>query len=81
MKITIESTDKIVELRNAAAHRNDTVEARIWEGQTDTGIKIHAYITLIAATEPHDARQFERELQSRRAPSPEIEAIPMRLIL
>lgn len=35
MKITVESTDKIVHL--------DGVPARIWDGETSTGIKVHCY--------------------------------------
>lgn len=74
MKITIESTSKIVTV-------ND-VPARIWEGQTESGIKVHCYITRIAIDKDEpNASQFQRELQEHSAPSAEVEVIPMRLIL
>lgn len=73
MKVTIESTTKIVSV-------ND-VPARIWEGETETGIKVHAYVTRIAVAESDDCSQFEKELQECRKPSPEVQAIDPRLIL
>lgn len=74
MKIIIESTTKLVELNG--------VPARIWEGQTDTGIKMHCYITRVAIDEgePHKA-EFDAELAKQRKPSADIEAIPFRMIL
>lgn len=74
MKITIESTHKIVHL--------DNVPARIWEGYTESGIKVHCFVTRIAI-DKHELRagEFEKELQEHRAPSPEITAIPLRMIL
>lgn len=73
MKITIENTSKIVELNG--------VPARVWEGHTDSGIPVHAYITRIAARADGDLSQFEQELQETKAPSPDVQAIPLRLIL
>lgn len=74
MKITIESTNKVVEL--------DGVPARIWEGKTDSGIKVHCFITRIAI-DKNEVRtdEFERELQETRTPTVEIQDIPFRLIL
>jgi len=74
MKITIESPTKITHLNN--------VPARIWEGTTESGIKVHCYITRIAIDkdEPRSA-EFEKELQEQKVPSPEIEAIPLRMII
>ena len=73
MKITIENTSKIVELNG--------VPARIWEGKTDSGIPVHCYVTRIAVRNGADHSQFERELQETRAPSADVAAIPMRMIL
>lgn len=74
MKITIESTSKTVQVNG--------VPARIWEGQTDSGIAVHCYITRIAAPlVGADLHQFETELQSHAAPSAAIQAIPLRLVL
>jgi len=72
MKVTIESTTKIVELNG--------VLARIWEGETESGIKVHAFITRIAC-EKKDVNQFDEELISCKPPSKEIETYPLKLIL
>lgn len=77
MKVTLESTTKIVEL----VVDGKTVPARVWEGTTASGIPCHAYITRIAVSPELDASQFERELRECRRPTPAIEAIPLRLIL
>lgn len=73
MKVTLESTTKVVHV--------DGVPARIWEGQTESGIAVHAFITRIAVHKDADASQFERELQECRAPSPDVQAYPARIIL
>lgn len=74
MKITIESTSKIVRLNG--------VPARVWEGQTESGIKVHCFVTRVAIDiNETRTKDFERELQEQRAPSPEIAAIDARLIL
>lgn len=78
MKITVESTDKIIELRLPTGA---VVPARLWQGATDSGVEVHCFITRIAAHEKADLSQFERELQSHAAPRPELAAIPLRLIL
>jgi hypothetical protein len=73
MKITIESTEKIVHVNG--------VPARIWEGQTESGILVACYVTRIAIAEGTDSSQFEKELLEQRKPSPEILGLPARLIL
>lgn len=74
MLIHIESTTKIVELNG--------LPARIWEGQTESGIKVHCYITRIAIDKDEpSAEEFEKELQTCRVPSAEIQAIPPRMTL
>jgi hypothetical protein len=74
MKIIIESTEKITSLNG--------VPARIWEGYTQSGIKIHCFIARVAVSEDEkDIEQFEKELKECKVPSPEIEAYPARLIL
>lgn len=85
MKITIESTSKVVTLKAGGL---DSVLARIWEGQTESGVPVYCLITRMAPTiDPQDPAnaekftQFERELKEQRIPSAEIEAIPLRLIL
>jgi hypothetical protein len=74
MKATIESTSKIVELNG--------VPARIWEGKTESGIEIHCYITrIVKADDEIGDEEFSKELQWCKPPSPEVEAIPSKLIL
>ena len=74
MTILLRSTTKMVTLNG--------VPARIWEGESASGIRLHCYITRVAIDkdEPRSA-EFDRELQEHEAPSAEIEAIPLRLIL
>jgi hypothetical protein len=74
VKINIESTTKIVHLNG--------VPARVWEGKTESGVKIHCFITRVAIDKDEQrAEEFEKELQEQRVPSPEIEAFPMRMII
>ena len=74
MKITLESTTKIVEV-------NGGIKCRVWEGRTDSGIPISALIPRIAAVDDGNLAEFEKELREQKAPSVAIEAWPLRLIL
>ena len=73
MKITIESTQKMVTL--------DGVPARIWQGQTENGIPVHCYVTRIAVAADADCSQFERELEEHAEPRPEVNALDNRFVL
>jgi len=73
VKLIIESTSKTVTLNG--------VPARIWEGQTESGIPVHCYVTRVCVREDQDCTQFEKELVEHRQPSAEVAAIPMRMIL
>lgn len=76
MKLTLENTTKIIEFNG--------LPARVWEGTTETGIKVHAFITRVAVDQnepPEVIDLFRRELQEMKAPSPEVEAIPLRMII
>ncbi len=74
MRVQLHSTDKIVHLNG--------VPARIWEGITEGGIQCHAFITRIACDEENlHKEEFERDLIEHEAPSTEIAAIPLRMIL
>jgi len=77
MKVTLESTTKIVTL----VVDGKSVPARIWEDVTERGIRCHAYVTRIAVHQDDDASQFEAELKEQRQPSAAIEAIPLRLVV
>lgn len=75
MKVLLESTSKIVDLNNG-------VQARLWEGTTDTGIEVHAFITRIAVDKDADTTQFERELQEQKPPRAQLaDAYPARMFL
>lgn len=73
MKITIENTDQIVKVSR-------DVNARIWEGTTDSGVRVHCLITRIAVHNSEDQSQFERELEDvTPASARTLEAFPTRL--
>lgn len=61
MKITLESTTQIVQF--------DGIEARVWEGETESGIKLTAFITRVAVDKDDDVEQFQRELKEQRVPT------------
>lgn len=73
MKITVSSTSKVVEV--------DGVQARLWEGRTESGIPVHCFIVRIAAPADADLAEFDRELRACAEPSAAVQAIPLRLIL
>jgi hypothetical protein len=73
MKITIESTTRIVEVNG--------VPARVWEGTSEAGIPVAVMVTRIAVDKGADATQFDRELQEHKAPSPAARAFPLRMVL
>jgi hypothetical protein len=73
MKITLENTSKIVHVNN--------VPARVWEGKTESGIPCHAFITRIGVSRDEDSSQFEAELKETKAPSADVAAYPLRMIL
>ena len=70
MKITLHSTGQIVELDGCAC--------RVWEGKTEGGVKLTAFIARVAVDRAEDTRQFEHELTETPQPKP-TEAWPSRL--
>jgi len=71
MKITVESTDQLIEL----VHGQARMPARVWEGSTESGIPVVCFITRIAPVvrEPvpdEVAEEFSRSLQECRPPTP-----------
>lgn len=79
MKVTLESTERIVEL----TIHGEAVPARVWYGRTENGIECHAYITRIAVARENDASEFERDLHDAHVALPLAldRAIPARLVL
>jgi hypothetical protein len=78
MRITLEATTKLVDLLTPTG----IVPARIWEGETESGIRCHAFITRIAVHKDLDSSQFDRELQETKPLSNELAGVyPARLVL
>jgi hypothetical protein len=74
MKLTIESTEAVVTVNG--------VPARIWEGTSESGVRVFCLVTRVAVQRDQDCTQFERELQECRTPTLEaLEAFPLRLLL
>jgi len=76
MKITIENTTKMVTITFGRAE----IQARVWEGETESGIKVACLIPRIAADGAADQSQFERELEKQGAPTMG-EVCPQRMLL
>lgn len=77
MKIQIESTSKIVTL----VVDGKEIPARLWQGHTESGVPMHAFITRVAVDKDEDAVEFERDLLEQAVPRAEFNVYPMRLIL
>jgi hypothetical protein len=77
MKITIESTSRLIEIQTLQGR----VPARIWEGQTDRGIRVACMITRISVRDDEDRAQFDADLEKHREPSAEAMAFPLRLLI
>jgi hypothetical protein len=81
MKITIESTSQVVLVKTPMSPA-EGILCRIWEGETESGIKMHALIVRVAVKDDQDVSQFNLELIEQRAPSGEVAGIyPSRIIL
>lgn len=78
MKITIESTTQVVFCKHDDP---DGVLCRVWEGTTESGIKVQCLIARVAAPDDADVSQFEKELVEQRAPSAGPVAFPLRMVL
>jgi len=75
MKITIENTDKIVDLNG--------VPVRIWEGQTESGVPVTCFVTRIIPRTHDEAvnAQFAAELREEKTPSIYAQGIPLRMFI
>ena len=81
MKITIESTSRVVNLYDK--NRQQIAPARIWEGVTEKGARVVAVIARVTTDEPDPVKlyEFEQDLIETKPPSAFAEAIPLRFIL
>lgn len=73
MRIQIESTQRVVTVNG--------IEARIWEGHTESGIPVIVFIPRIAVSADQDCSQFEAELKECVPPSSDAREFPLRMIL
>jgi len=80
MKIIIQNTDKIVEL-DGEGFRG--VPARIWEGETESGVPVTCFITRIVPKTRDEAvnAQFAAELREVKTPTQYAEGIPSRMFI
>lgn len=67
MKITIESTDRIVSASG--------IECRVWEGRTECGVAIICLVPRIAVRQEEDVAQFDAELERRPQPAASPDAV------
>lgn len=84
MKITIESTSKIVTM---VVNGHD-VPARVWQGETESGIPVQCFITRVSPeiSKSHPkidelTAEFDRELNRVADPHPSVEGIPLRFFV
>ena len=76
MKLTLQNTEETVTVNG--------VPARIWTGETESGVKVTALITRIAVHKDageQELARFEAELQECAPPTAEVQAWPMRMVL
>lgn len=81
IELRLRPTDKIVELRSDSGA---SVPARVWQGETASGIPVHCFVTRVAVDKdrpPHEIAEFEQALSVCEPPRAEIVAYPLRLIL
>ena len=67
MKATMTSTSRFVQLYPAE------IGARVWEGETDTGIRFTAYVAAINVNAGSDGAALSREIAASAPPSIETE--------
>lgn len=72
MRATLESTSKVVTV--------DGVPARVWEGTTERGVTIVAFVTRVTPLDG-DPTEFEEDLLKVAAPSEVVRFWPERLVL
>lgn len=67
MKITIESTEKMANVRGAPA--------RVWTGMTEQGIRCFVFVSLIAVRGDQDSTEFDRDLFAQPVPHSVLELV------
>jgi len=74
MKITIESTTKVVTLPGK-------VLVRVWEGATSDGLAVQVMVAGLATERTVDLARLEEGLRANRAPSPQFFDQPAAMVL
>ncbi len=77
MRVTATPTTKVV----ALVVDGHEVPARVWEAVTDEGVACLMYVTRVQVSLDEDQGAFEAALAEQSPPSPETEAIPLRMVL
>jgi len=72
MKITIESTNEITDI--------DGVAVRLWNGVTESGIKVKVFVHLLGVHEKEDQGEFLRQLAEATPPG-STRPVPLSAIL
>lgn len=65
MRITMESTTRIIDIGGG-------LQARVWEGHTESGTLVHVFVTRVAVSKDEPAEvheRFTRELLEHREPT------------
>lgn len=79
MKITIESTDKVVTLQDGFGE--SLAAARQWEGYTESGIPVTCLIVRIAVPLDADQAQFQKELAVQSPPREGPVVFPLKMVI
>jgi len=81
MRVTLENTNRIVEVQRAG-HGGTSVPGRVWQGYTESGIPVVFVVTRVQVAAEFDQSLFQRELTECAAPPrADAQAIPWRFIL
>ena len=68
MKITIEQTDEIMLIEDS--EHGGMIRARLWQGETDSGIPVHCFVTLISPTVPESRPRHRDQGRAVRGGAP-----------
>lgn len=80
MKVTLQSTDRLVEFELAGSR----VPVRVWQGETDSGTPVHAYVAyLVPEIDDLDPRhaEFEHELLQHTGARATVRELPIRMVI
>lgn len=79
MQLVIESTERVVTIVDKSGAE---VQARVWQGQTDSGIPVVCLICRVAVPEGQPQGEFQRELVEHQPPSADaLQAFPLRFVI